>query len=128
MWKQLEMTLYNELMDVLKECQFSRLPVHSEDYDEIIGVLNIKDLLLSKVVKSKFDITDYMREPFFVYEFNHISDVFAAMRNEHTSLAIVLDEYGVMSGIVTLEDIAFEEIVGEIDDEFDETMKKRLFL
>lgn len=54
--------------------------MHSEDYDEIIGVLNIKDLLLSKVVKSKFDITDYMREPFFVYEFNHISDVFAAMR------------------------------------------------
>lgn len=116
---------YNELMDVLKECQFSRLPVHSEDYDEIIGVLNIKDLLLSKVVKSKFDITDYMREPFFVYEFNHISDVFAAMRNEHTSLAVVLDEYGVMSGIVTLEDIV-EEIVGEIDDEFDEANEETI--
>ena len=110
---------YNDLMKTFKESQFSRIPVHSESYDEIIGVLHIKDLMLSKVVKSKFDVKEFMRETFVVYEFNHISDVFEAMRKEHVSLAIVLDEYGVMSGIVTLEDIV-EEIVGEIDDEYDE--------
>ncbi|MFR7592064.1 MAG: HlyC/CorC family transporter [Longibaculum sp.] len=110
---------YNELMKAFKESQFSRIPVHSESYDEIIGVLHIKDLMLSKVVKSKFDVKEFMRETFVVYEFNHVSDVFESMRKEHVSLAIVLDEYGVMSGIVTLEDIV-EEIVGEIDDEYDE--------
>ena len=110
---------YNDLMKTFKESQFSRIPVHSESYDEIIGVLHIKDLMLSKVVKSKFDVKEFMRETFVVYEFNHISDVFEAMRKEHVSLAIVLDEYGVMSEIVILEDIV-EEIVGEIDDEYDE--------
>lgn len=110
---------YNDLMKTFKESQFSRIPVHSDSYDEIIGVLHIKDLMLSKVVKSKFDVKEFMRETFVVYEFNQISDVFEAMRKEHVSLAIVLDEYGVMSGIVTLEDIV-EEIVGEIDDEYDE--------
>lgn len=110
---------YNDLMVTFKESQFSRIPVHSESYDEIIGVLHIKDLMLSKVIKSKFDVKEFMRETFVVYEFNHISDVFESMRKEHVSLAIVLDEYGVMSGIVTLEDIV-EEIVGEIDDEYDE--------
>ena len=60
-----------------------------------------------------------MREPYFVYEFNQISDVFEAMRKDHVTLAVVLDEYGVMSGIVSLEDIV-EEIVGEIDDEYDQ--------
>ncbi len=113
---------YNDLMKSFKESQFSRIPVHSESYDEIIGVLHIKDLMLSKVVKSKFDVKEFMRETFVVYEFNHVSDVFEAMRQEHISLAIVLDEYGVMSGIVTLEDIV-EEIVGEIDDEYDDTEK-----
>lgn len=110
---------YHDLMKTFKESQFSRIPVHSESYDEIIGVLHIKDLMLSKVVKSKFDVKEFMRDTFVVYEFNHISDVFESMRKEHISLAIVLDEYGVMSGIVTLEDIV-EEIVGEIDDEYDE--------
>lgn len=110
---------YNDLMKAFKECQFSRIPVHSDSYDEIIGVLHIKDLMLSNVVKSKFDVKEYMRETYVVYEFNHVSDVFESMRKEHVSLAVVLDEYGVMSGIVTLEDIV-EEIVGEIDDEYDE--------
>lgn len=110
---------YNELMKIFRDGQFSRIPIHSDSYDEVIGVLHIKDLMLSKVVKSKFDVKDFMREAFVVYEFNQISDVFESMRKEHTSIAIVLDEYGVMSGIVTLEDIV-EEIVGEIDDEYDD--------
>lgn len=110
---------YNELMESFRKSQFSRMPVHSESFDEITGVLYIKDLALSKVSKADFKVNDYSREPFFVYEFNLISDVFETMRKEHISLAIVLDEYGVMSGIVTLEDIV-EEIVGEIDDEYDQ--------
>ena len=109
---------YDELMDILKESQFSRIPVHSESYDEIIGVLHIKDLMLFDVNEEEFHVKDYMRESFVVYEFNHISHVFESMRKNHVSMAIVSDEYGVMSGIVTLEDIV-EEIVGEIDDEYD---------
>jgi len=110
---------YNELIETIKECQFSRIPIHSDSYDEVIGVIYIKDLVLSQVDEVEFDIKNYMHEAFVVYEFNNVSDVFESMRKEHVSLAIVLDEYGVMSGIVTLEDIV-EEIVGEIDDEYDE--------
>jgi putative hemolysin len=111
---------YDELIDFLKNCQFSRIPVYrNEDSDDIVGVLNIKDLLLADVDQEQFDIKNYMREPYFVYEFNQISDVFESMRKDHVTLAVVLDEYGVMSGIVSLEDIV-EEIVGGIDDEYDQ--------
>lgn len=111
---------YPQLVEFLKECQFSRIPVHKEDdTDDIIGVLNIKDLVIRDVDHEHFDVKDYMRPAYFVYEFNQVSDVFEKMRNDHISLAVVLDEYGVMSGIVSLEDIV-EEIVGEIDDEFDD--------
>ena len=118
---------YDELLEIYKEQRFSRIPVHnSEDNDDIIGVLNVKDLLLVDIDKENFNVRDYAREAFVVYEFNHISDAFERMRsNKKSSLAIVLDEYGVMSGIVTIEDM-IEEIVGEIDDEYDieeETIK-----
>lgn len=110
---------YQELMEIYKRGQFSRYPVHSESFDEIVGVLNVKDLLFFNIDQDEFEVKDYMRDTFVVYEFNEVGDVFAAMRKEHVSLAIVLDEYGVMSGIVTFEDIV-EEIVGEIDDEYDD--------
>lgn len=110
---------YEELMDLFKEQQYSRYPVHSESFDEIVGVLNVKDLLFYNKQPKEFNVRDYMREPYAVYEFHQVSDVFASMRKEHATLAIVLDEYGVMSGIVTFEDIV-EEIVGEIDDEYDD--------
>ena len=112
-------TTYDEVIAAFRESQFSRLPVHNDSYDEIIGVLYIKDLFLYDINRLDFDVTKIMRDTYFVYEFNQISDVFEAMRKDHISLAVVLDEYGVMSGIVTLEDIV-EEIVGEIDDEYDE--------
>ena len=111
---------YDELMNVYHDAQYSRYPIHDESFDEIIGVLNMKDLLFIDIDKEHFDIKKYMRETFVVYEFNQVNDVFASMRKEHATLAIVLDEYGVMSGIVTFEDIV-EEIVGEIDDEYDDT-------
>ncbi|UTY38470.1 hemolysin family protein [Allocoprobacillus halotolerans] len=115
-------TTYDEVIEVFRESQFSRLPVHNDSYDEIVGVLYIKDLFMYDVNRDDFDVTKIMRETYFVYEFNQISDVFEAMRKDHVSLAVVLDEYGVMSGIVTLEDIV-EEIVGEIDDEYDEILQ-----
>ena len=110
---------YDELMDIYHQGRFSRYPVHDESFDEIIGVLNVKDLLFYDIDRDHFDVKDYMRYTFVVYEFNQVNDVFASMRKEHATLAIVLDEYGVMSGIVTFEDIV-EEIVGEIDDEYDD--------
>ena len=110
---------YDELMNVYHDAQYSRYPIHDESFDEIIGVLNMKDLLFIDIDKEHFDVKKYMRETFVVYEFNQVNDVFASMRKEHATLAIVLDEFGVMSGIVTFEDIV-EEIVGEIDDEYDD--------
>lgn len=110
---------YDELMEIYHKERFSRYPVHDETFDEIIGVLNVKDLLFYDIDRDHFDVKDYMRDIFVVYEFNQVNDVFASMRKEHATLAIVLDEYGVMSGIVTFEDIV-EEIVGEIDDEYDD--------
>lgn len=110
---------YDELMNVYHDAQYSRYPIHDESFDEIIGVLNMKDLLFIDIDKEHFDVKKYMRETFVVYEFHQVNDVFASMRKEHATLAIVLDEYGVMSGIVTFEDIV-EEIVGEIDDEYDD--------
>lgn len=119
---------YDELLDIYKEQRFSRIPVHNnEDNDDIVGVLNVKDLLLAQIDKANFKVTDYVRPAFVVYEFNNISDVFERMRSsKKASLAIVLDEYGIMTGIVTIEDM-IEEIVGEIDDEYDveeETIKE----
>jgi len=111
---------YDEMRETFRENQFSRFPVWDQENDEIVGVLNIKDLMMAEPINPDgFKVSDYMREAFYVYEFNHIDSVFAQMRKEHVSLAIVLDEYGVMSGIVAMEDIV-EEIVGEIDDEFDD--------
>lgn len=116
---------YQELMEIYQRSQFSRYPVHSESFDEIVGVLNVKDLLFFNIDPDEFLVKDYMRDTFVVYEFNEVSDVFALMRKEHATLAIVLDEYGVMSGIVTFEDIV-EEIVGEIDDEYDEEEEEEI--
>lgn len=116
---------YEELMDVYQKSRYSRYPIHSESFDEIIGVLNVKDLLLFNIDPENFDIKNFMREIFVVYEFNQVSDVFATMRKNHATLAVVLDEYGVMSGLVTFEDIV-EEIVGEIDDEYDDHEEEQI--
>ena len=94
------------------------MPVYDETIDNIIGIISLKDLLF--VDKSKdFNIRDYMREPFFTYESKCLKELFAEMRINRIPTAIILDEYGGTSGIVTLEDM-LEEIVGDLADEYDE--------
>ena len=110
---------YEELIDIFREDKFTRLPVYEETQDNIVGIINMKDLLLYDR-NEPFNIRDIMREPHFTYEYKSISDLLVEMRASTFNIAIVLDEYGEMAGLITLEDI-LEEIVGEIHDEYDET-------
>ena len=108
---------YDKLLEVFKEDMFTRLPVYEEDTDNIIGLINMKDMILAPKDES-FSIRDYLRKVYFTYEQKNTSELFEEMRRERLSLAIVLDEYGAVAGMVTLEDL-LEELVGEIRDEFD---------
>lgn len=108
---------YEELITVFRECKFTRIPVYEDTTDHVIGIINMKDLLLMENTED-FSIRGLLREPYFTYEHKNISDLFIEMRKSSISLAIVLDEYGVTAGLVTLEDL-LEEIVGEIRDEYD---------
>lgn len=111
---------YEEVLEIVKDEQFSRFPVYREDIDDIIGILNVKDLLfLTEVEKQGFKLEDYIREPYFAYEFKRITDLFKELKKTRTHISIILDEYGGTVGIVTIEDL-LEEIVGEIDDEYDD--------
>lgn len=111
---------YEEVLEIVKDEQFSRFPVYREDIDDIIGILNVKDLLfLTEVEKRGFKLEDYIREPYFAYEFKRITDLFKELKKTRTHISIILDEYGGTVGIVTIEDL-LEEIVGEIDDEYDD--------
>ena len=108
---------YNEIIRIFREDKFTRLPVYEDSTDNIIGIINMKDLLLCEDIES-FSIKDIIREPFFTYEHKNTADLFIEMRKNSISLAIVLDEYGATAGLITLEDL-LEEIVGEIRDEYD---------
>ncbi|HFS67238.1 MAG TPA: gliding motility-associated protein GldE, partial [Flavobacteriia bacterium] len=108
--------------DVLKKITkngHSRIPVYKENIDNIIGVLYVKDLL-PHLDKKKFEWQKLLREPFFVPENKKLDDLLLEFKNKKNHMAIVVDEYGGTSGIVTLEDI-IEEIVGDINDEFDDS-------
>lgn len=109
---------YDELLEIYKEDKLTRIPVYEDTADNIVGIVNMKDLLLIKDHKS-FHIRDIMREPFFTYEHKNTAELFIKMRDSSISMAIVLDEYGATAGLITLEDL-LEEIVGEIRDEYDE--------
>ena len=112
-------TTYDEVLQEIKEEQFSRIPVYNETIDNIIGILNVKDLIIGGNIKAGFNIKDYVREPFYTFEFKKITAVFSDMKKTRNPMAVVLDEYGGTVGIITLEDI-IEEIVGEIEDEYDD--------
>lgn len=109
---------YGRIMEGILESGFSRIPVYEENFDQIKGVLYVKDLLPHISASSTFAWQELVREPFFVPENKKIDDLLREFQERKIHLAIVVDEYGGTSGVVTLEDI-IEEIVGEISDEFD---------
>ena len=114
---------YDELIAIFREDKFTRLPVYEDSKDNIIGIINMKDLLLYDRSEA-FNIRDILRKPHFTYEYKSISELLVEMRQSTFNIAIVLDEYGEMAGLITLEDI-LEEIVGEIHDEYDEQEEER---
>lgn len=114
---------YEEILEIYKSDQFSRMPVYNETYDNIIGILYMKDLFLQSIDPSHFSLNYFIREAYFVHEFKLIDELFKEMRSKKVGMVIVLDEYGGTSGLVTMEDIV-EEIVGDIDDEYDNAEEK----
>ena len=109
---------YDELIEIFREDKFTRLPVYKDSQNNIVGIINMKDLLLYDK-NEEFAIDRFLRKPHFTYETKSISDLLVEMKDSTFNIAIVLDEYGDMAGLITLEDI-LEEIVGEIHDEYDE--------
>ena len=109
---------YDELIDIFREDKFTRLPVYKDSQNNIVGIINMKDLLLYDK-NEEFVIDHFLRKPHFTCETKSISDLLVEMKDSTFNIAIVLDEYGDMAGLITLEDI-LEEIVGEIHDEYDE--------
>ncbi len=110
---------YEDIIKIFKNEQFSRMPVYEESVDDIIGILNIKDIFLSDEDIKSFDVRKYLREAFVTYEFKRIAQLLEEMKKEKSQMAIVLDEYGGTAGLVTIEDLV-EVIVGDIEDEYDE--------
>ena len=109
---------YEDFMEIYIEEKFTRIPVYEETRDNVIGILNVKDLILYDK-DQEFHVKDFLREAYYTYEFKNTSELMMEMRKNSISIAIVLDEYGATAGLVTLEDL-IEEIVGDIRDEFDE--------
>ena len=109
---------YDEVMELFKECMYTRIPVYSEDKDNIIGLINIKDFILVED-REAFRISDIMRQAYYTYEFKKTADLLVEMREKRVNVSFVLNEYGATVGMITMEDL-LEEIVGEIRDEYDE--------
>lgn len=112
-------TNFKEVIEEILDCGYSRIPVYKETLDNVVGILFIKDLLQHLNNDEKFNWQELIRKPFFVPENKKIDDLLKEFQSKKVHMAIVVDEYGGASGIVTLEDV-LEEIVGDITDEFDE--------
>ena len=110
-------TGYDEILALFRETMYSRIPVYEEEQDNVVGILNIKDLIVVPH-GTQFEIRKIMRKPYYVYEHKNISELFKEMQKQSQGIAIVLDEYGSTAGMITTEDL-LEEIVGEIRDEYD---------
>lgn len=107
-----------EVIGVFTHSGYSRLPVYQETLDQVVGVLHAKDMLEACQSNNTADILNIMRVPAFVLETHHVDDLLPIFRHQGTHLAIVVDEYGQVAGLITLEDV-LEELVGEIQDEHD---------
>lgn len=109
---------FSEVMAAFKESMYTRFPVYEDDKDNIIGLINIKDFILTED-EENFQVKSILRDAHFTYEFKKVSDLLYELRERATSVTFVLNEYGATVGMITLEDL-LEEIVGEIRDEYDE--------
>jgi CBS domain containing-hemolysin-like protein len=107
-----------ELLSRIIESEHSRYPVYQETIDNVVGILYVKDVLKNLVHGDTFDIQKLLHKPFFVPESKHIDDLLRDLRRRRVHIAVVVDEYGGVSGIVCMENI-IEEIIGDIQDEFD---------
>jgi len=107
-----------ELFACICESEHSRFPVYQETVDNVIGILHVKDVLKELVNNRPFNISELVRKPFFVPVSKHINDLLRELKRKKVHIAVVVDEYGGVSGIVSMEDI-IEEIIGDIQDEFD---------
>jgi gliding motility-associated protein GldE len=114
-----ELTSYGELIASVKDLNYSRLPVYKEDLDNVVGMIHTKDLIPYLDEADDYDWKVLMRSPYFVHEQKLIEDLLNEFQSKHIHFAVVVDEFGGTSGIVTLEDI-LEEIIGDIKDEFDD--------
>ena len=109
---------YHDLISVFKEDMFTRIPVCEPDTEKVIGIVNMKDFL-GLIPTEDFNARDFIRDVYFTFEMKNVSDLFDEMRKEAVTVSIVLDEYGALAGMITMEDL-LEEIVGEIRDEYDD--------
>ncbi len=118
-----------EYMDELMEMHYTRIPVYDESIDDIIGILHIKDFMI-EAHKNKYDfkkvnLRSILRKPYFVLETKNVDELLKDLQKEHQHIAILIDEYGGFSGIVTIEDL-IEEIMGEIEDEYDHIVEPNI--
>lgn len=114
---------YEEVLEIIKTEQFSRIPVYNQTIDDIVGVLNVKDLIMAEKSSEAFKVSNYMREPYYTFEFKKIKELFSEMKKTRNHISVVLDEYGGTVGIVTIEDL-IEEVFGDIEDEYDDYEKE----
>ena len=108
---------YDELIKIFRQERYTRIPIYQDTTDNVIGIINMKDLLLYNP-DHIFDIRNFLRSAYFTYENKKISELMVEMKKTSVNIVIVLDEYGITSGLITIEDL-LEEIVGEIRDEYD---------
>lgn len=118
---------FTEVMEVLREETHSKIPIYEDEIDNIKGIFYSKDLLSYDQNQTEFHLKDFIKEPFYVFEFENAKTVFDKLRKNNLPLAIVLDEYGGLAGIVTIEDL-LEEIVGNLGDSYDDQEELILFI
>lgn len=109
---------YEEIIEIFRAEKYTRLPIYQDSIDNVVGIINVKDLLLY-TSGDNFHVADILREPYYTYEFKKTSELMEELKKTSNNITIVLDEYGSTVGMITLEDL-LEEIVGEIRDEYDE--------